>query len=97
MTSFAFDSGAPGNGRATRFFIEILSTTAHTKNEPKSITSATLPFIKSLANLGWREALTRDPHLANGLNVHSGHVNHEAVARDLGYDYLSAADALKTA
>ena len=62
-----------------------------------ALTNATLPFIKSLANLGWREALTRDPHLANGLNVHSGHVNHEAVARDLGYDYLSAADALKTA
>jgi len=62
-----------------------------------ALTNATLPFVKSLANLGWREALTRDPHLANGLNVHSGHVNHEAVARDLGYDYLSAADALKTA
>ena len=62
-----------------------------------ALTNATLPFIKSLANLGWREALSRDPHLANGLNVHSGHINHEAVARDLGYDYLSAADALKTA
>ena len=62
-----------------------------------ALTNATLPFVKSLANLGWREALTRDSHLANGLNVHSGHVNHEAVARDLGYDYLSAADALKTA
>jgi alanine dehydrogenase len=62
-----------------------------------ALTNATLPFIKSLANLGWKEALARDPHLANGLNVHSGHVNHEAVARDLGYDYLSAADALKAA
>jgi len=62
-----------------------------------ALTNSTLPFIKSLANLGWKEALTRDPHLANGLNVHSGHVNHEAVARDLGYEYLSAADALKTA
>jgi alanine dehydrogenase len=62
-----------------------------------ALTNATLPFIKSLANLGWKEALSRDPHLANGLNVHAGHVNHEAVARDLGYDYLSAADALKSA
>ena len=58
-----------------------------------ALTNATLPFIKSLANLGWKEALSRDPHLANGLNVHAGHVNHEAVAHDLGYDYLSAADA----
>ena len=62
-----------------------------------ALTNATLPFVKSLANLGWKEALTRDPHLANGLNVHAGHVNHEAVAHDLGYDYLSAADALNTA
>jgi alanine dehydrogenase len=62
-----------------------------------ALTNATLPFVKALANHGWVEALRRDPHLANGLNVHSGHVNHEAVAHDLGYEYLSAEDALKTA
>ena len=62
-----------------------------------ALTNATLPFVKALANLGWREALTRDPHLANGLNVHAGHVNHEAVAHDLGYKYLSPEDALKAA
>ncbi len=62
-----------------------------------ALTNATLPFVKSLANLGWVNALKADPHLANGLNVHAGHVNYEAVARDLGYDYLSAEDALKTA
>ncbi len=62
-----------------------------------ALTNATLPFVKSLANNGWREALMKDSHLANGLNVHAGHVNHEAVAHDLGYDYLSADDALKAA
>ena len=62
-----------------------------------ALTNATLPFVKALANHGWVEALRRDPHLANGLNVHSGHVNHEAVAHDLGYEYLSAEEALKTA
>jgi alanine dehydrogenase len=62
-----------------------------------ALTNVTLPFAKALANFGWREALSRDPHLANGLNVHAGHVNHEAVARDLGYNYLSATDALKAA
>ena len=62
-----------------------------------ALTNATLPFVKALANHGWVEALRRDPHLANGLNVHAGHVNHEAVARDLGYAYLSAEDALKAA
>lgn len=59
-----------------------------------ALTNATLPFVKSLASRGWRDALLRDAHLANGLNVHAGHVNHEAVAHDLGYDYLSAVDAL---
>jgi len=62
-----------------------------------ALTNVTLPFVKDLANLGWRDALARDAHLANGLNVHSGHINHEAVAHDLGYDYLSADDALKAA
>jgi len=62
-----------------------------------ALTNATLPFVKALANHGWVEALRRDPHLANGLNVHAGHVNHEAVAHDLGYEYLSAEDALKVA
>jgi alanine dehydrogenase len=50
-----------------------------------------------LANLGWREALIKDPHLANGLNVHAGRINYEAVAQDLGYEYLSAEDVLKAA
>lgn len=62
-----------------------------------ALTNVTLPFVRSLANLGWRDALARDTHLAQGLNVHAGHVNHEAVAHDLGYNYLSAADALKAA
>ena len=59
-----------------------------------ALTNATLPFAKALANLGWREALLRDTHLANGLNVHAGHVNHEAVAHDLGYKYLPPEKAI---
>ena len=62
-----------------------------------ALTNATLPFVKALANLGWREALIKDPHLANGLNVHAGRINYEAVAQDLGYEYLSAEDVLKAA
>ena len=62
-----------------------------------ALTNSTLPFVKSLANLGWVEALKRDLHLKNGLNVAAGHVTYEAVARDLGYDYLSADEVLKAA
>jgi len=60
-----------------------------------ALTNVTLPFVKALANNGWREALSKDAHLANGLNVHAGQVNYEAVASELGYDYQSAANALK--
>jgi alanine dehydrogenase len=62
-----------------------------------ALTNATLPFVKSLANLGWREALIRDPHLANGLNVHGGRVVYEAVATDLGYEYTPADKILQAA
>ncbi|MGB5347077.1 MAG: alanine dehydrogenase [Woeseia sp.] len=62
-----------------------------------ALTNATLPFVKALANHGWVEALRKDPHLAEGLNVHAGNVNYAAVAKDLGYKYVSVADALKAA
>ena len=62
-----------------------------------ALTNATLPFIKSLANLGWKDALISDPHLANGLNVHGGRVIYEAVAHDLGLEHRSAEDVLRAA
>jgi alanine dehydrogenase len=49
-----------------------------------ALTNATLPYVKELANRGWRKALAADPGFAQGLNVHAGHITHEAVARDLG-------------
>jgi alanine dehydrogenase len=62
-----------------------------------ALTNATLPFVRALARHGWHGALQRDPHLANGLNVHAGHVNHEAVANDLGYEHLPVGEVLKSA
>ncbi len=49
-----------------------------------ALTNATLPYIKQLANLGVAQALARDPHLANGVNIHQGKVTHAAVAQALG-------------
>ena len=59
-----------------------------------ALTNATLPFAVQLANKGYKQAMLDDPHLLNGLNVHAGKVTYEAVARDLGYDYVPAAEAL---
>jgi alanine dehydrogenase len=39
-----------------------------------------------LADLGWEAALAADPHLASGLNVHAGHITHEAAARALNLE-----------
>ena len=52
-----------------------------------ALNNATLPFALQLANKGWRQACVDDSHLLAGLNVHGGEVTHEAVARDLGYEY----------
>jgi len=49
-----------------------------------ALTNATLPYVRSLADLGWQAALRRDPGLAAGLNVHAGEITHEVVAKALG-------------
>ncbi len=59
-----------------------------------ALTNATLPFAVQLANKGARRALLDDPHLLNGLNVHAGKITYKAVAEDLGYPYVPAAQAL---
>ncbi|MBU8541413.1 alanine dehydrogenase [Falsiroseomonas tokyonensis] len=49
-----------------------------------ALNNATLPFVLSLANRGWRRAAVEDPHLAHGINVHAGRIVHPAVAASLG-------------
>ena len=49
-----------------------------------ALNNATLPFVLALANKGCRKALTDDPHLLAGLNVHEGLIAHKAVAEALG-------------
>ena len=59
-----------------------------------ALNNVTLPHAIRIANLGWQEAMRRDPHLAQGLNVHAGRVTYPAVASELGYDLLPIADAI---
>ena len=51
-----------------------------------ALNNATLPFALALADKGWKQAVTDDPHLRDGLNVCRGHITHPTVARDLGID-----------
>ncbi|MGE5546632.1 MAG: alanine dehydrogenase [Solirubrobacterales bacterium] len=59
-----------------------------------ALNNATLPFVLALADKGWARALTEDPHLRAGLNVHRGRVTHAAVAHALGYDFIAPEDVL---
>ena len=59
-----------------------------------ALNNATLPHVLALADKGYRRALTDDPHLRNGLNVHQGEVTCKQVAEALGYPYRAPEDAL---
>ena len=59
-----------------------------------ALNNVTLPHALRIADLGWKEAMRRDPHLAEGLNVHAGKVTYAAVAQELGYDYHPVAEVL---
>jgi alanine dehydrogenase len=60
-----------------------------------ALNNVTLPHALKIAQLGWREALKANPHLAEGLNVHEGKVTYQAVAEELGYQYVPVADVLE--
>ncbi|MCG7409740.1 alanine dehydrogenase [Paenibacillus sp. ACRRX] len=62
-----------------------------------ALTNVTIPYALQLANKGVHKALEENAALMLGLNTASGSVTYEAVARDLGYDYVTAQDALKKA
>jgi alanine dehydrogenase len=59
-----------------------------------ALNNVTLPHTLAMAEHGWQEALRRDPHLAQGLNVWNGQVVHPAVAEALGYEAGSLEKAL---
>jgi alanine dehydrogenase len=55
-----------------------------------ALNNATIGHAVALAEKGWQKALCDDAHLKHGLNVCQGKVTYEAVAKDLGYEYVSA-------
>ncbi len=61
-----------------------------------ALTNSTLPYVVALANKGYKAALLDNVHLRHGLNIYKGKVTCEPVARDLGYDYVSAESVLNS-
>ncbi len=56
-----------------------------------ALTNATLPYVLKLAQLGWREACSRDAALAKGLNIVAGEIVYEGVAEAFGLEYTPLA------
>ena len=48
-----------------------------------ALNNVTLPYVIELAERGWYNAIKRNPHFANGLNVHDGKIMHPGVAEAL--------------
>ncbi len=59
-----------------------------------ALTNATMDYALTIANKGYRQAVRDNPGIRNGLNVCYGKVTNEAVATDLGYEYVPPEDAI---
>jgi alanine dehydrogenase len=60
-----------------------------------ALNNVTLPHALRIADLGWQEAMRRDPHLREGLNVWNGAVTCAPVASELGYERVPVELALE--
>ena len=52
-----------------------------------ALTNATLPYVKKIADQGWRDASLLDSAIYSGVNVAGGYVTEEAVAKAHGMAY----------
>ena len=67
---------------------------AYARTATQALTNVTYPYLERLADLGLREAVSRQPALLGGLNVFDGKVTQKAVADALGMDYHDPAALL---
>lgn len=61
-----------------------------------ALTNATLPFVLTLADKGYRQALLDDPNLRMGLNIHRGEVTCSPVATGLGYKFVEPLTSIRS-
>lgn len=59
-----------------------------------ALNAATIGHAKNIAQFGWKEALRRDPHLLNGLNVCGGKVTYAAVGKAHGIETVDPQSCL---
>jgi alanine dehydrogenase len=61
-----------------------------------ALTNVTLPYVLQLARKGFARAVSENPGLAEGVNVHQGNITNQAVAQSFGFEYLPLLDSLGT-
>lgn len=59
-----------------------------------ALTNVTIPYAVQIATKGVLKAVNDNSAIKSGVNVANGHVTYEAVAKDLGYDYVTVEEAL---
>jgi alanine dehydrogenase len=60
-----------------------------------ALTNATLPYAVRLADLGWKDAVRKDPSLAGGVSTLEGKVTYEAVATAFDLPYTPLAELVR--
>jgi alanine dehydrogenase len=53
-----------------------------------ALCNVTLPFVLQFAEHGWRAVASRWPGVAEGINIHAGHVTNRAVAETFGLPHV---------
>ncbi|WP_249870081.1 alanine dehydrogenase [Oceanobacillus saliphilus] len=59
------------------------------------LTNVTVPYAVQIAAKGVAKAVQDNPAISTGINVVNGKVTYEAIANDLGYEYVSVKEALR--
>jgi len=60
-----------------------------------ALTNVTVPYALQIANKGAYQAIAENSAIKAGVNVANGEITYEAVARDLGYEYVPVENALE--
>ena len=59
------------------------------------LTNVTVPYATQIGSKGVAKAIKDNPAILTGVNIYDGKVTYEAVASDLGYDYVPLEDIVK--
>jgi len=64
------------------------------RTSSRALTGLTLPYILKVAELGFEEAIRRDPALSRAVNTYCGRLTHPDVAASLGRDFTPIEELL---